>query len=372
MSKIQADAALSRAVISSREAAPNQTDMKVGNVAYDKSAEGNKALGSALESLELAAGWRPLGTWYGWNVEGLKSDSGGYKISLTSPETGLSYTSTTLNDPGVVGNRLRTVLNKVIEEDANLPSRLEENRNMLERYQTMREGWPQEDQLKRLERQYQCLRYEVYNEGSCPPDDGDAAFITADINRDIGGETYDALKNGLDGPTDAPTAETTTGETRAEPLAADVVARDPVVPPPAAIRTDVTDDELPPVAEPLAAASADTEPPDIRVWVGRALTQGGIPVVLTQTAAEPGDEAQFNLSGQDLYQDLEDVYTSVVPLDAVNPTRRPPSHGAGRRGGAAGQGAGAGGTRRDSSRFAGQVSHRREGQLRARSRWAER
>ena len=318
--KIQADAALSRAVISSREAAPNQTDMKVGKVAYDKSAEGNKALGSALESVELSAGWRPLGTWYGWNVEGLQSDAGGYKIALVSPETGLSYTSTTLNDPGIVGNRLRMVLNKVIEEEAHLPSRLEENRNMLARYQTMREGWPQEDELKRLERQYQCLRYEVYKEGSCPPDDGDAAFITADINRDIGGETYDALKNGLDGPTDAPTAETTTGETRAEPLAADVVAPDPVVPPPAAIRTDDTDDELPPVAEPLAAASADTEPPDIRVWVGRALTQGGIPVVLTQTAAEPGDEAQFNLSGQDLYQDLEDVYTSVVPLDDVNPT----------------------------------------------------
>ena len=57
-------------MISSREAAPNQTDMKVGKVAYDKSAEGNKALGSALESVELSAGWRPLGTWYGWNVEG--------------------------------------------------------------------------------------------------------------------------------------------------------------------------------------------------------------------------------------------------------------------------------------------------------------
>ena len=120
------------------------------------------------------------------------------------------------------------------------------------------------------------------------------------------------------------TAETTTGETRAEPLAADVVAPDPVVPPPAAIRTADTDDELPPVAEPLAAASADTEPPDIRVWVGRALTQGGIPVVLTVRAAEPGDEAHFSLSGQELHQDLEDVYTSVVPLDDVNPTRGRP------------------------------------------------
>ena len=166
-------------------------------MAYDKSAEGNKALGSALESLELAAGWRPLGTWYGWNIEGLQSDAGGYKIALVSPETGLSYTSTTLNDPGIVGNRLRTVLNKVIEEEAHLPSRLKENRNMLERYQTMREGWPQEDQLKRLEREYQCLRYEVYNEGACPPDDGDAAFITADLGIGIDHYAYASLRGRL-------------------------------------------------------------------------------------------------------------------------------------------------------------------------------
>ena len=64
-------------------------------------------------------------------LKGLQSDAGGYKIALVSPETGLSYTSTTLKDPGIVGNRLRTVLNKVIEEEAHLPSRLEENRNMM-------------------------------------------------------------------------------------------------------------------------------------------------------------------------------------------------------------------------------------------------
>ena len=196
------------------------------------------------------------------------------------------------------------MLNKVTSEEQSLPDRLNENRNMLARYETMRQGWPQEDELRRLERRYQCLRYEVYNEGSCPPDDGDAAFITADINRDIDGETYDELRNGLDDLADVPSSETVTGETGAETLASDPVPHTPVVPPPAEIWTDVADAELPPVAEPLTAASADTEPPDVRVWVGRALTQGGTPVVLTKRAAEPGDEAQFNLSGQDLYQDL--------------------------------------------------------------------
>ena len=64
------------------------------------------------------------------------------------------------------------------------------------------------------------------------------------------------------------------------------------------------------------------------LWVGAeagrpALTQGvegAIPVVLTVRAAEPGDEARFVLSGQDLFQDLGGVYTSVVPLQDVQPT----------------------------------------------------
>ena len=417
--KIQADAALSRTVIASREAAPNQTDMMVGNTKYDKSAEGNKALASALQSLDLAAGWRPLGSWYGWRVEGLKTDTDGYRIALVSPETELSYTSSTMEDPGVVGNRLRTVLNKVLDEEGSLPNRLQENRNMLERYETMRQGWPQEDELQRLERQYQCLRYEVYNEGTCPPDDSDAAFLTADINRDIDAQTYDELRNGLD-QEDADTEDVvwrdrysrkrghnlmpqeladsipplgTYRHTKPDnvPVAAKlfspynnwtwyITEYDPAtgtafgltdgfekeigyfdlnelaettvhggvpaverdlhwdpktlaeargdrrtsaqqgkVPEPAETLTGPSSEPPPPVAEPQATVSDDA-PPDVRVWIGRALTQGGTPVVLTQRTAEPGDEAQFVLSGQDLYQDLGDVYTSVMPLGDVNPT----------------------------------------------------
>ena len=84
-----------------------------------------------------------------------------------------------------------------------------------------------------------------------------------------------------------------------------------------------TDSAPPPLAESWSG-TANAEPPAVRLWVGRALTQGGIPVVLTERAADPGDEVQFVLSGQDLYQDLGGVYTSVVPLDAVNPTRDRP------------------------------------------------
>ena len=76
--------------------------------------------------------------------------------------------------------------------------------------------------------------------------------------------------------------------------------------------------EPPPLAESWSG-TANAEPPAVRLWVGRALTQGGIPVVLTERAAEPGDEVQFVLSGQDLYQDLGGVYTSVVPLQDVKP-----------------------------------------------------
>ena len=74
----------------------------------------------------------------------------------------------------------------------------------------------------------------------------------------------------------------------------------------------------PPLAESWSG-TANAEPPAVRLWVGRALTQGGIPVVLTERAAEPGGEVQFVLSGQDLYQDLGGVYTSVVPLQDVKP-----------------------------------------------------
>ena len=74
----------------------------------------------------------------------------------------------------------------------------------------------------------------------------------------------------------------------------------------------------PPVAETWTGTSS-AEPPAVRLWVGRALTQGGIPVVLTVREAEPGDEAQFVLSGQDLYQDLGDVHASVVPLGDLTP-----------------------------------------------------
>ena len=80
----------------------------------------------------------------------------------------------------------------------------------------------------------------------------------------------------------------------------------------------------PPPAE-TWSGTATAEPPAVRLWVGRALTQGAIPVVLTVRAAEPGDEAQFVLSGQDLFQDLGGVYTSVVPLGDVTPTDRLPS-----------------------------------------------
>ena len=79
----------------------------------------------------------------------------------------------------------------------------------------------------------------------------------------------------------------------------------------------------PPPAE-TWSGTATAEPPAVRLWVGRALTQGAIPVVLTVRAAEPGDEAQFVLSGQDLFQDLGGVYTSVVPLGDVTPTDRLP------------------------------------------------
>ena len=76
--------------------------------------------------------------------------------------------------------------------------------------------------------------------------------------------------------------------------------------------------EPPPLAE-SRSGTANAEPPAVRLWVGRALTQGEIPAVLTVRAAEPGDEVQFVLSGQDLYQDLGGVYTSVVPLQDVKP-----------------------------------------------------
>ena len=76
--------------------------------------------------------------------------------------------------------------------------------------------------------------------------------------------------------------------------------------------------EPPPLAESWSG-TANAEPPAVRLWVGRALTQGGIPAVLTERAADPGDEVQFVLSGQDLYQDLGGVYTSVVPLQDVIP-----------------------------------------------------
>ena len=332
--KLRDDAALARRGVAARESSPHSTDMTVSGTAYEKAADGNKALESALESLPMSANWGKLGTWYGWNVEGLKGDAG-YQIALVSPTTELSYHSTVMEEAGNVGNRLRIVLNKVTEEEQSLPKRLLENQNMLARYEKMREGWPQEDELRRLERQYQCLRYEVYKEGDCPPDDGDGAFRTADLDIGIDHDAYVRFKDDLDAPVanylqengydvqepDAvDTAESVESQTDAETPAHDIVAPDPVVPAPAAIRTGVADDELPPVAEPLTAASADTEPPDVQVWVARALTQGGDPVVLTVRAAEPGDEAQFNLSGQDLYQDLGDVYTSVVPLDDVNPT----------------------------------------------------
>ena len=78
-------------------------------------------------------------------------------------------------------------------------------------------------------------------------------------------------------------------------------------------------DPVPPVTK-TWTGTANAEPPEVRFWVGRALTQGGIPVVLIDRAAEPGDEAQFVLSGQDLFQDLGDVYTSVIQLQDVNPT----------------------------------------------------
>ena len=76
--------------------------------------------------------------------------------------------------------------------------------------------------------------------------------------------------------------------------------------------------EPPAVAETLTGVSSEEPPPVVQLWTGRALTQGAVPVVLTERAAEPGDEVTFVLSGQDLYQDLGEVYTSVVPLDEVN------------------------------------------------------
>ena len=333
--KLKEDAQRARAVIAQRESAPTSTDMTVDGVAYSKGTEGNAALATALESLPLSADWRQLGTWYGWNVEGLKTDAGGFHVALVSPDTGFDYSSTTMSDTAGIGQRLRGLLNKVTQEEQTLPQRLLENQNMLARYEKMREGWPQEEELRRLERQYQCLRYEVYGEGNCPPDDGDGAFRTADLDIGIDHDAYASLKADLDAPVDdylrghgydvqepdmVPTAESVTGEPDAETPTGDVVAQDPVVPPPAETLTAVTDEEPPPVADPLTAESADTEPPEVQIWVGRALTQGGTPVVLTQRAAEPGDEAQFALSGQDLYQDLGDVYTSVVPLQDVNPT----------------------------------------------------
>lgn len=463
--KVQEDAARARQVIAAREASPQSTEMTVGDTSYSKATDGNKALGTALESLPLSADWRQLGTWYGWNVEGLKNDAGGFHIALVSPDTGLDYSSTAMTDTAGVGNRLRSLLNKVTEEEQLLPQRLLENQNMLARYQKMREGWEQEEELRRLERQYQCLRYEVYGEGDCPPDDGDGAFRTADLDIGIDHDQYASLRADLDAPVDEYLREQ--GYHVAEPalptetLSDEVLAQDPAVPPLDETRRGVSDTEdgvwrdrhsgkrghnlmpqeladtipplgayentkpddvqvsaklfspynnwtwyiteydpttgtafgltdgwekeigyfdlnelaettvhggvpaverdlhwdpktlaevrgdartpappedvpepsetltgpstepPPPVVEPLTTV-IDDEPPEIRLWIGRALTQGATPVVLTQRAAEPGDEAQFSLSGQDLYQDLGDVYTSVVPLNLVTPTDNKP------------------------------------------------
>ena len=329
--KLKEDAERARAVIAQRESAPTSTDMTVDGVAYSKAAEGNAAMATALEALPLSADWRQLGTWYGWNVEGLKTDAGGYHVALVSPDTGFDYSSTTMSDTAGIGQRLRGLLNKVTQEEQTLPQRLLENQNMLARYEKMREGWPREDELRRLERQYQCLRFEVYGEGNCPPDDGDGAFRTADLDQSIDQETYETLRNGMDDVGDP--IETRAGDSgfdygdtgddwpeQQDPRPFDARGSAPPVDNPPKIRTAVSDEEPPPVAEPLTAESADTEPPEVQIWVGRALTQGGTPVVLTQRAAEPGDEAQFALSGQDLYQELGDVYTSVVPLQDVSPT----------------------------------------------------
>ena len=372
--KVQEDAARARQVIAAREASPQSTDMTVGDTPYSKATDGNKALGSALESLPLSADWRQLGTWYGWNVEGLKNDAGGFHVALVSPDTGLDYSSTAMTDTAGVGNRLRSLLNKVTEEEQLLPQRLLENQNMLARYQKMREGWEQEEELRRLEREYQCLRYEVYGEGNCPPDDGDGAFRTADLDIGIDHDEYASLRGDLDAPEDAYLrergydVEERTEKGVSETLAADLQDQDDYTPsaeaqaawqrrrfenirsgdiieragegdafmreydagqvaaeaatPPALPETWVGErsEPPPPVAEELTVKTADGVPPEVQLWTGRPLKQGDVPVVLTERAAEPGDEVQYELSGQGLYQDLGDVYTSVVPLQDVTPT----------------------------------------------------
>ncbi len=445
--KLQEDGALARTVIAAREAAPQNTDMMVGATGYKKATDGNKALATAMESLPLSMTWKPMGTWYGWNVEALRGDAG-YQVALVSPSTGLSYPSTTMNAAEGVAPRLRNALSKVTGEERALPERLNENRNMLDRYNKMREGWGQEDELQRMERQYQCLRFEVYGEGTCPPDNGDSAYMTGDIDRDIDRETYETLRDEMDDDrADVPTAGTVTGmtgpeaptadlldqdDTEPEPAVAEPVSKNPVIipvspgrlrdgtwgvrlkstdferaesvqseglnrafigaldqpalarmvetgeylghpvivrittrkgkswdaaltelaaygkegrrnrdwwallrtsgkagsealpevaalPEPVAQWTEDTIVEPPPVVESIMADGVE-DPPELQLWPGRPLTQGQVPVVLTQREAEPGDEVQFELSGQDLYDDLGGVYTSVVPLGDVNPT----------------------------------------------------
>ena len=106
--KLREDGALARTVIAAREASPQSTSMTVDNTEYDKAADGNKALATALEKLPLSFNWKPLGTWYGWNVEGMRGDAG-YQVALASPTTGLTYNSTVMEEAGGVGNRLRVI-----------------------------------------------------------------------------------------------------------------------------------------------------------------------------------------------------------------------------------------------------------------------
>ena len=311
---LQEDAALARTVIAARESAPQNTVMTVGANKYDKSAEGNKALATAMESLPLSMNWKRMGTWYGWNVEALRGDAG-YQVALVSPSTGLSYTSTTMNEAEGAAPRLRNALSKVTGEEKALPDRLHENRNMLDRYNKMRGGWPQEDELRRMERQYQCLRFDVYGEGTCPPDDRDAAYVTEDLDRDIDQATYDNLRNGMDDETSLAVDVAGVRDYAGSEALPEVAA----LPQPVAERTVDASVEPPPVVESVMADGVD-DPPEVQLWPGRPLTQGQVPVVLTQREAEPGDEVQYELSGQGLYQDLGGVYTSVVPLGDVNPT----------------------------------------------------
>ena len=278
---------------------------------------GREALTEALQAIpDGSREWKKLGSYKGFEVQGQNVGTG-FRIALKDPNSGALGESTVFSDAENGQATFGRIINKIIDEGSRADKKLAGLKGDLADYERMggvNEPYPEEERFAKLQAAQECLQT-VAQGGECPPEViervGDESRWLPDRDQ----------VNAVLGP--AFFEKDTSGDRVVVPdywpelydPSADDRATEP--PPVASTYRGESADEPPPASEPMTVVD-DAPAPPVRLWSGRALKQGEVPVVLTERAAEPGDEAEFALSGQDLYQDLGDVYTSVVPLTEVD------------------------------------------------------